>query len=220
MLISRLSGLVSAKKSAAGPIFVGAGTPAMGNGSVFNVQYPSGIQSGDLLVLLIMGSPIVYGWTLIQKTGQHDFIQAHRLIYTSGSSVTVYMTFPGQYLAVVLAFRNVAANPIPVSTLGAISGTSITIPGVTTTLPNCMICLCTFAVSELGNPTISNWSNPNLTGLTEVTDFVHLGGGIAAACGIKATAGATGNTTANAAAAVTTAAGYSAAIAFAIAPAS
>ena len=158
MLISRLSGLVSAKKSAAGPIFVGAGTPAMGNGSVFNVQYPSGIQSGDLLVLLIMGSPIVYGWTLIQKTGQHDFIQAHRLIYTSGSSVTVYMTFPGQYLAVVLAFRNVAANPIPVSTLGAISGTSITIPGVTTTLPNCMICLCTFAVSELGNPTISNWS--------------------------------------------------------------
>jgi len=220
MLISRLSGLVSAKKSAAGPIFVGAGTPASSAASSVNVNYPSGIQNGDLLVLLIMGPyRAPSGWSAV-GAGPNNAYKVLRSTYTSGTSVTVSTFEQAVWCrAVVLAFRNVSTtDPVPVRTNSAISGTTtITIPGITTTLPNCMVCICTFTTGDPGNPTISNWSNPNLTGLTEVTDSAAFNKGVAAACGIKTTAGATGNTTATASVAIRP--GSSGAVVFAIAPA-
>jgi hypothetical protein len=81
-----------------------------------------------------------------------------------------------------------------------ITDTTVSIPGVTTTVPNCLI-LTAFTTGQDTSSTAgaTGWTNGNLVNLTERMDnwtATGTGGGLAMASGEKAVAGATGATTA------------------------
>ena len=79
------------------------------------------------------------------------------------------------------------------------SDTSGSIPGVTTTVANALVvtALAASLPDATGTAQYSAWTNANLTSLTERVDNTRNagnGGGLAVATGVKAAAGATGNT--------------------------
>jgi len=86
------------------------------------------------------------------------------------------------------------------STTELTADTSVSIPGVTTTAPNCL-CLYGFSTGEDINSGAgaTGWANASLTNVTEQMDrwaTAGTGGGFAMASGGKAVAGATGAMTA------------------------
>lgn len=88
-------------------------------------------------------------------------------------------------------------------TAGSVKGTastSATAPSVTTTVPNCLIVNAISWDTDIAPAQFSNWANGNLASLTERSDQGTTqgnGGGIGIADGVKASAGATGVTTAD-----------------------
>jgi len=81
-----------------------------------------------------------------------------------------------------------------------VTDTTVSITGVTTTVPNCLI-LAAFTTGQDTSSTAgaTGWTNGNLVNLVERMDdwtAAGTGGGLAMATGEKATAGATGATTA------------------------
>jgi hypothetical protein len=103
----------------------------------------------------------------------------------------------------IIAIRGATAsgNPWDVTAGGveSTSDTSGSIPGVTTTVANTLVVtvLAASLPDATGTSQYSGWSNANLTSLTERVDNTVTagnGGGLAVATGVKATAGATGNT--------------------------
>jgi len=103
----------------------------------------------------------------------------------------------------IIAIRGAVAsgNPWDVTAGGveAVSDTSGSIPGTTTTVTNTLVVTAIAAAlpDAAGTANFSSWTNANLTSLTEHTDNTvnaGNGGALGVATGIKATAGAYGNT--------------------------
>jgi hypothetical protein len=103
----------------------------------------------------------------------------------------------------MIAIRGAAAsgNPWDVTAGGveATDDTSGSIPGATTTVANTLVvtAIATSLPDASSTAKFSGWTNANLTSLTERTDnsvTAGNGGGLAIATGVKATAGAYGNT--------------------------
>jgi hypothetical protein len=104
----------------------------------------------------------------------------------------------------ILTYRGVinTGNPWDVTGGGVKATTSltVTVTGVTTTVPNTLIVQAVARDNDSTAAAFSAQTNANLTGIVERFDTgttVGNGGGVTAWDGVKATAGATGNTTAN-----------------------
>lgn len=183
------------------------GTVAKGSGNAVSVSPPAEAQAGDLLLCIVgtenggQTAPSGYSELSNSPQGNGTFATSTRLgVYSkvhsgSESAVTVGL-FGSHTIAVIIAIRN-ANTTINVNT-GSNSGssTSVSCPTATTTVNNCLVlAVVAFSVAT----TVGSWANANLTEFGEILDDNTTDdddGGFAIASGYKATAGATGATTA------------------------
>lgn len=210
------------------PSFVAAGVRAKGSGSV-TVAYPAGVVTDDVLLLLQEtaggdAAPIAPAtWTQVTNSpsadttgvssGQTRISVFWKRYNGAGSDAAeslsgVYLSDAGDHqFCIIVAFRNCYLTGNPWDTTAASSAGSataaISVPTVTTSGTNRLIVAIASTSYEADTTTeFSGWTNAALTGITEIVDFTESngdGGGIGAAYGFKATAGATGATTATAA---------------------
>lgn len=188
-----------------------SGTAALTVGAV------SGVVADDLILLFVesanqnIATPT--GFTQVTNspvsTGTAATAGGVRLAvfyrFATGADTTTSVADSGNHTtAIKMAFRGVdTATPFdatPVSAIKTPASTSSSFPGITTATANAWIVhasaldLDAASTATTGTPT-----NANLTGLTERHDQTisgGVGGGLVVITGEKATAGATGNTTA------------------------
>jgi Family of unknown function (DUF6701)/Concanavalin A-like lectin/glucanases superfamily len=123
---------------------------------------------------------------------------------TSAAMPSPTVADPGNHVyAQILTYRGVIASGNPWDiTAGGVktpASTSVTVTGVTTTVPNTLVVQAVARDNDSAAAAFSAETNANLTGIAERSDAGTTsgnGGGIAVWDGVKATAGATGNTTA------------------------
>jgi glycoprotein endo-alpha-1,2-mannosidase len=211
---------VTATPAPTTPTFVAAGSVKNGTGSV-NTSLPSGIQTGDILLLFVETANQTSSisnqnggtWTQItnspQGTGTAGSTSATRLTafwsrYNGSQGAPTVADSGNHQLTRIIAIRGaaVSGNPWDVTAGGveSTSDTSGSIPGATTTVGNCLVvtAIATSVPDASGTSNFSSWANSNLASLTERTDNTvnsGNGGGLAIATGVKAAAGAYGNTT-------------------------
>ena len=209
----RVTGTTSS--AAETPTFVNKGTFTSGTAGL-SVPVPSGIAQNDLLILVVESANQAIatpsGWTQVTNSPQFTGTAAaaggvrlavfYKIAGASEGSVTVADT--GDHtVAQIFAWRGVdTTTPIPQSA-GAVDASataSLSCPAVTTTRNNCVIVNAIALDKDLNDTdTLSAHANASLTTLTEHHDQTvasGVGGGIAVLSGVKATAGASGNTTA------------------------
>lgn len=200
----------------AAPAFQAAGTAVNGTGSVSPAWPTHAI--GDVALLFIEsagGEPATLstaaGFAAVSNSPQATGTG------TNGTQITVFwaratsttmatptVADPGNHVyAQILTYRGVinSGNPWDVTGGGvkATAGTSVTVTGVTTSVPDTLIVQAVARDDDTNAAEFSNQTNTNLTGVTERTDAGTTsgnGGGFAVWDGVKATAGATGSTTA------------------------
>lgn len=207
------------------PSFVAAGTTKNGIGSV-TMSYPAGLATNDVMILLqeTLGSDAApaapSSWAQITNSPSADStftrISAFWRRYNSSDITDILAGILGgptlsdagdHQNAVIVAFRNCyqTGNPWDVTAASAAgaAGTALSAPTVTTSGTNRLILAIATSNNDLAlTAEFSAWTNAALTGIAEIVDFTTTagtGGGIGAAYGFKATAGATGATTATAA---------------------
>ena len=201
------------------PTFVAAGA-VTSNTTAITPALPASIATGDILLLFLetaneaitIPTPNGGTWTAVtnspQGTGTAASTSATRLTVfwsryngTQGAPTT---SDSGEHQAGrIIAIRGAAniGNPWDVIAGGveATADTSGSIPGATTTATNTLvvIAIATSLPDSTSTTRFSAWTNANLTSITERTDnsvTAGNGGGLGVATGIKATAGAYGNT--------------------------
>jgi hypothetical protein len=207
---------------AAIPFFVSVGLAASGTGAITPGLAP-GIQAGDILLIPVqtgnqtVSNPSGYGQTgdSPQGTGTGGAPTACALTMLWKRAVVVEaapsIADPGDHaLAQMLAIRGCVAtgNPWDVTSgdVLASQSTSVSIPGDTTTVANCLVVVAVANQTDTTTPQTSGYANANLANLTERIDVnttAGTGAGIAVATGEKAAAGAYAATTATLAAAST-----------------
>jgi hypothetical protein len=197
----------------------GAATELSGTGAISGLPMPSG-SIGDLLLLLVNTaneaiSVTTSGWTQVtnspQSTGTAAAAGGVRLgVYwrvRDGTEPTVSIADSGSYTyAKVIRLSGVDTSaPINI-TAGSVDSTAtnnLTAPGVTTTVANCLIVHIVGLDKDLADVdtftgTATNANLANITERFDTTVNAGAGGGLLILTGEKATAGATGNTTATA----------------------
>jgi len=110
---------------------------------------------------------------------------------------------PGNHIVARMIVINgglTTEDPVQSTTTELVADTSVSIPGVTTTVNDTLI-LAAFSTGQDVNSSAgaTGWANANLTGVTEQIDnwtTQGTGGGMAMATGVMPTAGSVGNTTA------------------------
>lgn len=198
----------------AAPTFVAAGTPVGSTGAV-TVVAPGARQAGDGLLLFVetANQTVVTpaGWQELpgspQGTGSAGGSSSTRLTtyarIADGTSADDASVGDGidHVFAVILAFRGTpASGNIWDVTSGGTEGldSSISVPGATTTGLDRLIVIA--VAVENDGASFSSWANSSLTDVTErFDDGTSSGndGALGIATGVKATAGAYGNTTAS-----------------------
>ena len=202
--------------AAAAPTYQAAGTAVSGTGAV-TPTWPTH-QAGDIALLFVEAA----GGDAISLTTANGFVQVPNSPQatgtgTAGTRIAVYwcratsssMSAPvladsGDHTyARILTFRGVIATGDPWDATGggvkATASTSVTATGVTTTVANTLVVVGVTKDLDATAAFASAWANANLASITEQTDGGTTsggGGGHAVMTGTKATAGATGNTTA------------------------
>lgn len=190
--------------------FVAAGTFAAG-GSTLSVAWPSH-SAGDVGLLLVESA--VYGdtvsasgWTEVSASPVGNVAAAHKLsafyrVAESGSESNASVgTATNHIAAQILVFSGVDGSTPINATAGSkgATGTSITVPAVTTTVANCAIIHIAGTGRDFSSTTtFDSWANANLTSITEIADGTTGtagGGGFGAAWGILASAGSSGDGT-------------------------
>ena len=215
------SSQVSAAPLAPVPTFVASGAIASGTGTIAPAL-PSGLATGDILLLFVetanqassVSSANGGTWTQVtgspQGTGTAAAASATRLTvfwsrYNGTQGAPTLADSGDHQIARMIAIRGAVAsgNPWDVVTGGveATSDTSASVPGATTTVSNTLVVVAIAGSLPDANGTanFSGWTNANLSSLTERTDNtqnVGNGGALGIATGVKATAGAYGNTSA------------------------
>ncbi len=208
---------VTVNASASAPTYQAVGSAVSGTGAI-SPAWPTH-QSGDVALLIVetanqavtLSTPA--GFVAVtnspQGTGTAAGTSATRLTVfwkraTSSAEATPTVADSGDHqIARIITFRGVTAsgNPWDVTAGNVASSASrtVTIPGTTTTVANSLVVAIVARANDSSSSSASSWANSNLTSLTERIDGGTTsgnGGGFAVATGVKATAGATGNTTA------------------------
>ncbi|HBR19224.1 MAG TPA: hypothetical protein DD726_03290, partial [Phycisphaerales bacterium] len=201
------------------PTFVAAGSVASGTGTI-TPAFPAGIATGDILLLFLETSNQAISisnqnggtWTAVANSPQGTGTAAG----TTGARLTAFWSrYNGtqgapttsdsgdHQLGRMIAIRGAVSsgNPWDVTAGGveAVSDTSGSIPGATTTVGNTLVvtAIATSLPDASSTAKFSAWTNANLTSVTERIDnsvTAGNGGGLAVATGIRATTGAYGNT--------------------------
>jgi len=197
------------------PFVYAVGAQSSGTGAV-TPAIPAGTVAGDVLVLFcetensavpavtdyaeVTGSPVsVATGTVTRLT-----VRWHRA--TGPESGTVTVPDAGDHaVARIVGVRGCITSGDPwdggvASGTELVADTSVSIPGATTTVPNCLVLA---AVATGANVTdtahVTGWANVDLANVTERCDdwnTAGLGGGFGVASGEKLLAGTYGNTTA------------------------
>jgi hypothetical protein len=201
------------------PTYIAAGSITSGTGTI-TPALPSGIATNDILLLFVETSNQAVSisnsnggtWTEItnspQGCGTAAGTTGARLTafwsrYNGSQGVPTVSDSGDHQQARMIAIRGAVSsgNPWNVTAGGveATSDTSGSIPGATTTVANTLVvtAIATSLPDSSSTTRFSAWTNANLTSLTERTDnsvTAGNGGGLGIATGIKATAGAYGNT--------------------------
>ncbi len=201
------------------PTFVAAGAVSSGTGAI-TPALPAGIAANDILLLFLETANEAISisnqnggtWTAVtsspQGTGTAGSTSATRLTafwsrYNGTQGAPTASDSGNHQLGRIIAIRGAAAsgNPWDVTAGGveATADTSGSIPGATTTVANTLVvtAIATSLPDSSSTTRFSAWTNANLTSITERTDnsvTAGNGGGLGVATGIKATAGAYGNT--------------------------
>lgn len=200
----------------AAPVFQAAGTAVSGTGTV-NPAWPA--HAIDDVALLFIESAGGQPATLSVPAGFVAVLNSPQATgaTTAGTQITVFwaratsaamtaptVADPGNHVyARIITYRNVinTGNPWDVTGGGvkAAASTAATVTGVTTTVPDTLIVQAVARDNDSTAAAFSAQANANLAGIAERSDAGTTsgnGGGFAVWDGIKATAGATGNTTA------------------------
>lgn len=178
---------------------------------------PAGTIAGDLLVMFLETANeaiTVAGWTQLassspQGTGTAAATGASRLtvfwkIAVGGDATTTSDSGDHQVGRIIGITANTfnAAAPIDSSAGGVRTpaGTTATVPGPTTTQAQCLVLAASSHDLDQSGGAFSTatWANAALTSIVERINNSSTqgnGGGLAVASGVKATAGAVGNTT-------------------------
>ena len=196
---------------------IGFGTAATGTTSIAP-SLPTGYAVNDIFLLFVETANQTVttpsGWTIVtnspQGTGTAGGTSAtglsvfwKRAASTSESAPTVTISSGNHAIGQIMAFRGcvTSGNPWDV-TAGNVASTaskSVSIPGATTSVNNCLIILAVAYATDTTTPQTSAWTNANLTGVTEVVDNATAtgnGGGFGVATGLRASAGNYGTTSA------------------------
>lgn len=189
------------------PLFVGKGSPAVNTTQSSQPSYNGNTEVGDFHVLICqtdqndqVNTPS--GWTKrVQRSSGECLLWVFTRHHVSGSSVTV--SWHGDHiLCNVLTFRHVhASNPVNAKSEGASGSTStaVSIPGLTTTVPQCLVLAIVAHDINSSSAQVSGWSNSSLSDRAELEDIctqVGWDGGFAVYSGYKAAAGNVSATTA------------------------
>jgi hypothetical protein len=207
----------------AAPTLFAQGAQVSGTGNV-NVtngsgNFPAGMQNNDILLLLCetanqeVATPS--GWAIVANAPQGigtagagtDGPTRISAFWkrTTGTESNFTVTDPGDHI--VLGIQGIRGcitigDPWDVTdgnTLGTTPSTSITIPGLVTTVPDCLImALCSHGFDTDAN-IFSGWANASLASFTAHPNYrtsAANGGGFGIATGIKATPGTVDPTTA------------------------
>jgi hypothetical protein len=202
------------------PTFVAAGAVASGTGAI-TPALPAGIATNDILLLSLETANQAISisnqnggtWTEVtnspQGTGTAAAAAATRLTvfwsrYNGTQGAPTTSDSGNHQLGRIIAVRGAttSGNPWNVTAGGveATADTSGAIPGATTTVTDTLVvaAIATALPDATGTANFSAWANSNLTSITERTDNTVTagnGGGLGIATGVKATAGAYGDTT-------------------------
>jgi hypothetical protein len=196
------------------PYFVAAGTVAEGTGAIIP-GLPSGWAEKDIFLLFVESANETVsapsGYVAVadspQGTGTAAGAAATRIsVFWKRATVTEVaptVADPGDHaIGQILSFRNCIATGDPWDVTSGNTGansTSVSIPGDTTTVVNCLVVLAVSNVTDTATPQTSGYTNADLANLTERTDVSTTqgnGGGFAVITGEKASIGAYGATTA------------------------
>jgi hypothetical protein len=205
------------------PTFVAAGAVAHNTVGI-TPALPAGIATNDILLLFVETNNQIIsitnqnGGTWTQVTSPPQGTTGTRLTafwsrYNGTQGAPTTSDSGDHQVGIIIAVRGVATSGNPWDVAGGgveiTSDTSGSIPGATTTVANTLV-VTAIAINlpdgNYDNNRFSSWTNANLTSLTERVDCSRNsgnGGGIGIATGVKATAGAYGNTTVTLATAAT-----------------
>ncbi len=193
------------------PTYVARGSLSSSLGSV-NLAMPAGIASGDLLLMALetadetVATPS--GWAVVTGSPQSVSGATRLSLFwkrASAGEAAVNVADPGDHvLGCVLGFRGCATigNPFDVIVGGteAVSDTSLSATGGTTTKANCLIVVVMAGDASVASGAhFSSWTNADLASISNKADgstTLGNGGMLAVTTGTKATAGAFGATTA------------------------
>jgi hypothetical protein len=202
--------------AAPAPAFQAAGGAVEGTGSV-TPAWPA--HEIDDIALLFIESTGGQPATLSTPAGFAAVLNSPQATgaTTAGTRITVFwaratstsmasptVADPGNHVyARILTYRGVFASGDPWDVTGggvkAAASTSVTVTGVTTTVANTLIVQAVARDNDSAAAAFSAQTNAGLTGIAERSDAgtaMNNGGGFAVWDGVKAAAGATGNTTA------------------------
>lgn len=201
----------------AAPTYVGAGTFRSNINRISNLDFPAGVQAGDIAIAMFetgtSGLTLSGGsetWTEVtgspvSATGVALTVFWARLSSSSPTAPSTNDT--GNHQAGrIHVFRGPksSGNPwtdAPVTSTDATSDTSVSIDGVTTTVADTLLVYITAGdlPDAAGTAEFDSWANANLTSVTEIEDTSHAannGGSLGAAIGTLASAGTAGAMTA------------------------
>lgn len=151
------------------PVVASVGAAAAGIGTSFSTNAPSGVSTGDMLILSVGTSVATSittptGWTLIDAVSEGFGTCRQALYYrvadgTSDDTPTVSITSPNDYCAFIVRITGAASSPVDVKATGSgTASTTPTLPSVTTLVAN-DLALCSMTLNSgslTGNP--SNWT--------------------------------------------------------------
>jgi MSHA biogenesis protein MshQ len=206
----------SHRAQAAAPTFQAAGAEVSGTGSV-TPSWPAHV-AGDVALLFIKSrsqEPAVLsvpaGFAPVADSPQFNpnDNRSRLTVYwaraTSSAMPSPTVADPGNHVyARILTYRGVAGSGDPWDVTGGGENnnnqSTVTLPSVTTTVDSTLIVQAVAHNRDNAGPHFSGQTNANLTGIVERSDSgttAGNGGGIGIWDGVKATAGPTGDTTAD-----------------------
>jgi hypothetical protein len=196
------------------PYFVAAGAMAEGTGNIVP-GLPADLKPKDIMLLVAQSAnesvPTPAGWAIVtdspQGTGTGGAAGSVRLnmFWKRATAIETAptVTDPGNHvIGQIVSIRGCIDTGDPwdvTSGNTAASTTSVSIPGDTTTVANCLVILAVAHATDTATPQVSGYTNADLANLAEITDVSTtqgVGGGFAVITGQKASIGAYGATTA------------------------
>jgi hypothetical protein len=172
---------------------------------------PAGWAVNDVLVLFVQSRAaevpaVPSGWTAgpgatMATSARDSRIRTCYKVAVAGETAPTVVDVGDHLFVVIMAIRG--SNGVldaSQSSADASLQTTATVTGTTTTVGDCFVVVATTHGEGFATAAFTSWTNASLANLTERYDLgttQGIGGGLGIATGEKATAGATGTTTAS-----------------------